>query len=91
MTLTEVKCMGRYRKWFWISKFYDKKRDILLSGMTLSGTHCTLFAQFEHYLHPQALLCTPAIIARDTLRTLLKKDQKEPGAWYVKSRNLLQG
>ena len=41
MTITEVKCIGRYRKWFWISKFHDKKRDILLSGMTLSGTHCT--------------------------------------------------
>ena len=40
MTLTEVKCIGRYRKWFWISKFHDKKRDILLSGMTLSGIHC---------------------------------------------------
>ena len=40
MTLTEVKCIGRYRKWVWISKFHDKKWNILLSGMTLSGTHC---------------------------------------------------
>ena len=29
-------------KWFWNLDVYDNKRDILLSGMTLSGIHCTL-------------------------------------------------
>ena len=32
--------MGKHRKWFWISGLYDYKRDILLNGMILSGTHC---------------------------------------------------
>ena len=32
--------MGKHRKWFWISGLYDNKRDILLNGMTLSGTDC---------------------------------------------------
>ena len=31
--------MGKHRKWFWISGLYDYKRDILLNGMILSGTH----------------------------------------------------
>ena len=34
-----VKYMGKHRKWFWISGLYDNKRDILLNGMILSGTH----------------------------------------------------
>ena len=29
-----------YGKWFWISGLYDYKRDIVLNGMILSGTHC---------------------------------------------------
>ena len=32
--------MGKHRKWFWISGLYDYKRDIVLNGMILSGTHC---------------------------------------------------
>ena len=31
-----------YRKCFWNLVLYDNKRDILLSDMTLNGTHCII-------------------------------------------------
>ena len=31
----------KVQKWFGISVLYDNKRDILLNGMILSGTHCS--------------------------------------------------
>ena len=31
----------KVQKWFWISVLHDNKRDILLNGIILSGTHCT--------------------------------------------------
>ena len=42
MTLPGLWSMSIIDEWFWIVTLYDNKRDILISGMILSGIHCTL-------------------------------------------------
>ena len=40
MTLPGLWSMSIIDEWFWIVTLYDNKRDILISGMILSGIHC---------------------------------------------------
>ena len=40
MTLPGLWSMSIIDEWFWIATLYDNKRDILISGMILSGIHC---------------------------------------------------
>ena len=40
MTLPGLWSMSIVDEWFWIVTLYDNKRDILISGMILSGIHC---------------------------------------------------
>ena len=53
MTLPGLWSMSIIDKWFWIVTLYDNKRDILISGMILSGIYCICIYMSVTLLVPQ--------------------------------------